>query len=58
MRFGNDEVKPNDMNEDTKEKYDKSDPRAESDHQDYNTACKDERNLLYDCLADNKSNIR
>ena len=57
MRFGNDEVKPGDMNEDASPREDRTRQVAEPAKITNENACKDERQLLYNCLNDNKSNI-
>ena len=57
MRFGNDEVKPNDMNEDQKLHAGKQDYRMQDDDATYKSACRYERNILYNCLNDNSTNI-
>ena len=57
MRFGNDEIKPNDMKEDAKWRDDRV---SQSDfdvdvHRD--NACGVEKQMFYNCLNDNKDNI-
>ena len=57
MRFGNDETKPGDMIEETKMKYSLTDVRDEDTDLNSENACKPLRQLVYNCLSDNKNNI-
>ena len=58
MRYGNDEVKPDLMNEDAKWKEEKTTQRDwDSDKElTYESACRPERQLLNACYSDHKDN--
>ena len=58
MRFGNDEIKPNDMKEDAKWKEDRAGSGGSYDSEiNQQNACRSEQQVFYNCLNDKKDNI-
>ena len=57
MRFGNDEIKPNDMKEDAKWKEDKAGNASYDSDINQQNACSSEQQVFYNCLNDKKDNI-
>ena len=57
MRFGNDEIKPNDMKEDAKSRDDHVSQTDFDVDEHHDNACRDESQMFYNCLNDNKDNI-
>ena len=57
MRFGNDEVKPNDMKEDAKLRDNKIEQTDTDPDVNQQNACRNEQQMLYNCINDNREDI-